>query len=110
MNVNLLVQLLAALGGTSGLAAGVNSYLDHRRNRGKVSADAARELTDAALGLINPSREQVEYLAKQLVERDARLRKAEAEIRTLRRLMVEMEDKVQVMTNQLERAGLRPSP
>ena len=110
MTIDTVVQIVAALGGTSGLAAGINAYLDRQRNKGKVSADVAKELSDTALGLLEPTREQVAYLRAELADRDSRLHKAESEIRTLRMLMVEMENRIQVMTNQLERAGLRPSP
>ena len=68
-----LTSVIAALGGLSGLGAGLAVWLQRR----KFKADAADVLTDTALTLIEPYREEL----KQTREENRALRSEVAELR-----------------------------
>lgn len=102
----LLIQIVAALGGLSGIAAALSALRERRALKRRAPIDAVTELSAAAIELLEPTREQVQYLRGELLDRDHRLGKAESEIRTLRRLMLELEDRVQRLRNELEIARM----
>ena len=74
--VTVLIAVVGALGGSSGIAA----LLSQRK---QVEANAAARLTEAASGLVDDLREEIRFLRRQADVASAQLKHQQDELRTL---------------------------
>lgn len=104
--VDVGVQILTAIGGVGGIGAVMKMGIDRRKSRSAAARDeasASKVVTDTAVGLLKPFKEQVEYLALQLTKSQEQTSEALAEMRILR-------DYVQELIATIRAAGLPIPP
>lgn len=91
MNWDVLTQMLTALGalgGVAGLGAVAKIGVERRQGRAaaqRVEVDAGKVVTDTAVGLLEPLRTQIGFLAEELARSRAEAERDRAESALLRR-------------------------
>lgn len=93
--VQIVVQILLALGGLSGLAALVTS----RSSSKKIKAEAASTLAEAAIGMVPHLREEIEAMTDDL-------RKARHRIRQLETDLESAQDEVKLLRKEISKARI----
>lgn len=91
--IQMVVQILLALGGLSGLAALVTS----RSSSKKIKAEAASTLAEAAIGMVPHLREEIEAMTDDL-------RKARLKIRALETDLESAHDQIKLLRKEISRA------
>ncbi len=89
--VAIVTSIIAALGGITGIT-GVVLVLSQRR---KIRADAAEVITDSALGLVGPYREELDRVRAETAEARAEAQEARQEARRAREAMSRARDEAQ---------------
>lgn len=87
MNASVLLQWLGALGGIGGVIALMTVRAQRRKllsESHNIDADAATKLSAASLALLEPARQEIDRLQKQLGEARAEVGALQAEVSTLR--------------------------
>ena len=105
-----LPQWLAALGGVAGIGALFRIGIERRTGKAlaaRKEADATRVVTDTAVGLLDPLKEQVEFLRQDLT-------RSRAEAVALRDDVRDLHEYINLLIDVIEAAGLpippRPRP
>lgn len=80
--IDIVIALTAAFGGCTGVAALLSLFLERRKREAAVSLDeaaAAKQISDAAMQLVEPLRGEINALRQETVAQAARIKKLEGD-------------------------------
>lgn len=104
MNWPLVLQVAGGLGGVTALVALFllpSQIRKVRSDAGKVDAEAAQVLTDNALKLLAPARQEIDELEKRLRSANQRANDLESALKSSQGRVSELESEVQQLRNQV---------